>query len=89
MLSRKPGFIYASDIKEYDNDRGFYYPLTSTPFPVAQHNEELRKNILNFNYESYREKVEEFLKDKGCMEDGHASERVVDLIEEIMSKGVK
>lgn len=50
---------------------------------------ELRKNILNFNYESYREKVEEFLKDKGCMEDGHASERVVDLIEEIMSKGVK
>lgn len=88
MLSRKPGFIYASDIKEFDNDRGFYYPLTSTPFPVATNNEELRKNILNFSYESYREKVEEFLKDKGCMEDGHASERAVDLIEKIMNEGV-
>lgn len=87
MLSRKPGFIYASDIKEFDNDRGFYYPLTSTPFPVATHNEELRKNILNFDYETYKIKVEEFLKDKGCMEDGHASERTVDLIEQIMNEG--
>lgn len=87
MLSRKPGFIYASDIKEFDDDRGFYYPLTSTPFPVAKNNEELRKNILNFDYESYRVKVEEFLKDKGCIEDGHASERTVDLIEQIMNEG--
>ena len=84
MLSRKPGFIYATDIEQYDTDRGFYYPLTSTPFPVAENNKQLRKNILNFDLDKYQEKVEEFLKDKGCMEDGHASERVVDLIEKIM-----
>lgn len=84
MLSRKPGFIYATDIEQYDTDRGFYYPLTSTPFPVAENNEQLRQNILNFDLAKYQENVEAFLKDKGCIEDGHASERVVDLIEKIM-----
>ena len=29
--------------------------------------------------------VEDFIKSKGCMEDGHASERVVDLIENIVN----
>ncbi len=86
MLTKRPAFIFATDMKNFDQDRGFYYPLTSTPFPVAQNNDELSENILNFDYETYKQKVEEFLKDKGCMEDGHASERVVDLIENIMMK---
>ena len=85
MLSRKPAFIFATDIEEYNNDRGFYYPLESTPFPVAR-NEELCENIKNFDYEKYKKEVEEFLKEKGCIEDGHASERVVDLIERIMNE---
>lgn len=84
MLSKKPGFIYASDYDEFNNDRGFYYPLEAAPFPVAHSNEELRNNILNFDYKSYEKKVQEFLINKGCIDDGHASERVVDLIEEIM-----
>ena len=85
MLSRKPAFIYATDIEKYDNERGFYYPLTSTPFPVATNNEELTNNIENFDNENYKINVENFLKEKGCIEDGHASERVVDLIEEVMN----
>jgi CDP-glycerol glycerophosphotransferase len=48
----------------------------------------LRQNILNFDLENYQERVEKFWKEKGCIEDGHASERVVDLIEQIM-KGEK
>lgn len=84
MLSRKPCFIYATDIEEYNNERGFYYPLETTPFPIATNNEELINNIKNFDYEKYKIKVEEFLKEKGCIEDGHASERVVELIKKIM-----
>ncbi len=86
MLSRKPAFIFATDIEEYNTDRGFYYPLESTPFPIATNNDELIKNIENFDNDKYQTKVEEFLKEKGCMEDGHASERVVNLIEEIINK---
>ena len=87
ILTGKPGFIYANDMKKYNNERGFYYPLEETPFPVAENNSQLINNILNFDNEKYQEKVKIFLKDKGCMEDGHAAERVVDLIEELMSKG--
>ncbi|MBR1460044.1 CDP-glycerol glycerophosphotransferase family protein [bacterium] len=86
MLSRKPGFIFATDLDEYNTERGFYYPLEETPFPVAQTNDELINNIKMFDKVEYQQKVEQFLKDKGCTEDGHASERVVDLIEELMKR---
>lgn len=88
MLSRKPAFIFATDIEDYNTDRGFYYPLESTPFPVAVNNEQLAENIMNFDNEKYQKDVELFLKDKGCIEDGHAAERIVDLIEKIMKDEV-
>ena len=51
MLSKKPGFIFATDIEKYDNERGFYYPLEETPFPIARNTDELIKNIENFDRE--------------------------------------
>lgn len=86
MLSRKPAFIFATDIEKFNNERGFYYPLESTPFPIAKNNEELIQNILDFDNEKYKREVEEFLTDKGCVEDGNATERVVDLIKEIIKE---
>ncbi len=80
MLSRKPAFIYASDIEKYNNERGFFYPLDATPFPVICNNNEINEKISNFDFENYIQNVEIFLKDKGCIEDGLASKRVVDLI---------
>lgn len=87
VLSKKPGFIYASDIELYNDERGFYYPLERTPFPIATNNEELIKNILNFDNNKYLTKVEEFLKEKGCVEDGKAAYRVVEKIKEILGDG--
>ncbi len=86
ILSKKPAFIFATDIEQFNTERGFYYPLESTPFPIATDNIELMNNIKDFNYEQYKQKVEEFLQEKGCIEDGHASERVVDLIEQVIEK---
>lgn len=86
VLLRKPGFIFATDIEKYNNERGFYYPLEETPFPIARDNEELVQNILTFKAEPYQKRVEEFLADKGCVEDGHASEKVVELIKSIIEK---
>ena len=81
MLTRRPVFLFATDVKEYDVERGFYYPLETTPFSLAHDNAELMKNIDAFDEAAYLPKVEAFLKEKGCMEDGRASERVADLIE--------
>jgi len=83
MLTRRPGFIFAPDLEEYDKERGFYYPLQSTPFPIARNNEELFSCIARFDGALYRSEVDTFLKDKGCIEDGHASERVADKIAEL------
>ena len=80
MLTRKPGFIYATDVDMYSNERGLYFPLRSTPFPVAANNRELIENIMNFDQDKYEKGVSAFLEGKGCMEDGHASERAADLI---------
>jgi len=90
ILSRKPGFLFATDIKEYkEKDRGFYYPIETTPFAIAQNNDELIHAIEAFEEEGYLEKLEAFLKDKGCIEDGHASERTAKLICEILDKSNK
>lgn len=89
MLRRKPVFVYARDYDKYKDERGFYYSLSKTPFPIADNNDQIVKNIESFDNEKYIEEVEEFLKDKGCMEDGQASKRIVDLILKIIEEGKK
>ena len=85
LLTRRPGFIYAPDRARYEEKRGLYYPLEEAPFPIAEDNASLVKNISEFDAEKYSNRVEAFLKDKGCREDGHATERAVALIKDIMS----
>lgn len=80
ILTGKPGFIYATDRKEYEESRGLYYPLDKTPFPVSENMSELLNSILGFNEKEYQQNVESFLREKGCMDDGHASERIALLI---------
>ena len=84
VLQRRPGFIFATDISLYNNERGFCYPLETTPFAIATNNAQLKQNILAFEQDPYLEKVEAFLEEKGCMEDGRASERTVDKVLEMM-----
>lgn len=81
VLTSKPGFIYAKDSKEYQ--RGFYYPLEETPFKVCKDNNELEKNILNFDTKDYEKGVKKFLKERGCYENGNATKKVIELIESI------
>ena len=85
MLSRKPGFLFATDIEKYKkHDRGLYSPIETTPFAIAQNNDELIQAIGAFEEKEYLAKLEAFLKDKGCIEDGHASERTAKLICDIL-----
>jgi len=86
ILQYKPGFIFATDVEKYDNGRGLQYPLSQTPFPVATNNDEMVKCIQEFDIEKYKSDVKTFLDGKGCIEDGHASERVVDFIEKLLNK---
>jgi CDP-glycerol glycerophosphotransferase len=84
ILARKPGFIYARDREIYNNERGFYFKLEDSPFPVATDNNEMVDNILNFDEDLYQQRVTEFLDGKGCMDDGHASERIADRLMKLL-----
>lgn len=86
VLTDKPGFIYCSDMDKYVDERGFYYPLSETPFPISKTNEEFYENIINFDAKKYEKKRQEFLKKRGCYEKGNASKRIVDKIYELNEK---
>ena len=76
---RRPGFIYAPDLDEYK--RGFYYPLTDTPFPVTIDAEQFREAVLNFDEKKYAAGVEAFLEKMGCTDDGKSGGRIADFLE--------
>lgn len=84
VLTRKPGILYTPDFDSYDLNRGFYYPLEETPFPICKTNDQLVDGILNFDEKLYSERVEQFLQDRGCIDDGKASEHIVDYLEKIV-----
>jgi len=46
----------------------------------------LVENILMFDREKYRMKIDDFSREHGVLEDGHASERIAEVIEEFMNK---
>ncbi|WP_027206751.1 CDP-glycerol glycerophosphotransferase family protein [Butyrivibrio fibrisolvens] len=84
VLSGKPGFIYARDVEIYNNERGFYFKLEESPFPVAKCNDEMMQNVRSFDEKLYADKVKEFLDGKECMDDGHASERIADRLMKLL-----
>ncbi|MCL1847088.1 MAG: CDP-glycerol glycerophosphotransferase family protein [Coriobacteriia bacterium] len=80
VLTQKPAFIYARDLEEYNNERGMYYPLETTPFPIAEDNDGLAQVIATFNEVKYKEDCERFLLERGSYENGTAAKRIVDEI---------
>lgn len=81
VLTGRPGFLFTTDRSSYVTERGFYYPLEDTPFPIAENNDDLIDNILNFDAEAYAAKKKTYLDGLGCTEDGHAAERLAELIQ--------
>ena len=86
MLTGRPGFLFVPDRDSYREERGFYYPPEEAPFPVAETKEALLEQIRCFDIDRYQKSVAAFLERKGSKEDGHASERVARLVQEICGK---
>ena len=84
ILTRRPMFLYCPDLSYYEGGRGFYYPIETTPFPISKDQDEMIAQIAAFDNNEYLNKVEAFLEDKGCYEEGKASERSADAILKII-----
>lgn len=82
---RKPVFLYAKDINEYDKDRGFYFDYQSLPYDKAYHMTELLENIHSFDEEEYKKQIEAFLNQLELYEQGNASALVADHILKVVN----
>ncbi len=89
LLTGRSAFLYAPDYSDYQKLRGLYYPLEQTPFSVAPDNGSLAKNIASFDELVYKERVAEFLAEKGSVEKGTAASRVAELIVSCIKKNRK
>lgn len=84
MVTKKPSFIFATDIEDYVDDRGFLISPDKLPSPLAVNNDQLAENILNFDLEKFQSDATEFMEKTRVCETGHASQSAVDWIEERM-----
>ena len=82
-ISKKPCFQFATDIEAYKQDRNFYFSLDELPFSVAKNNDELVKDISEFNQENYQNALDAFFNEVGMILDGKASEKCASIIEDI------
>lgn len=87
MLTQKPIFLYATDMKEYRAERNFYYEITELPFDLSDCNEALQGAILEFDENKYRKMLEIYEKKISLFEsDVSSSKLIADIIEEKLGK---
>ena len=79
-LMDKPGFLFVPDLEEYTRDRSFYTDPETWAFPLAKSNEELEQEILNYDSEKSREKIEAHHKYLVNKETGKATSIIADYI---------
>lgn len=75
-FTKRPCFLYATDLSDYDMKHGFYSDIRSWPFPLAQNNKELITNISNYDENTYIQKLIQHHTDLGSFETGHACDAV-------------
>jgi CDP-glycerol glycerophosphotransferase len=79
-LMNKPSFVFATDLSKYINERDFFMDIYDWPFPIAKDNDELTLNILNFDNNKFKIKINKYLNDLGTFEAGSATQKVTDWI---------
>lgn len=84
MLMKRPVFLYTKDIKNYQEMRGLKDWFFKVPFPFCHNNDELCQAIIDLDPSSYLQRCKEFYKLYGSIEDGHATERIVNRLTDIM-----
>ncbi|WP_253294730.1 CDP-glycerol glycerophosphotransferase family protein [Anaerocolumna aminovalerica] len=90
-ILKRPMLFFAYDLEDYkDNLRGFYFDfMEEAPGPVTRTTAELIKAIQQYNPKDYEEKYKAFHQKYNHADDGNASKKMVQLIEELLVRGGK
>ena len=78
---KRPGFLFIPDLESYLNERDFYTPIETWPFPFAKNNKDLQSLILNFDENTNLAKIQSHLDSLGSYEIGTASKQIAQLLE--------
>ncbi|MBR3169303.1 CDP-glycerol glycerophosphotransferase family protein [Candidatus Saccharibacteria bacterium] len=85
-ILRHPTFCFAFDEDEYEKERGFCVKLKDLPFPIARNNEELIREIEEFDKKEYEKKLDQYFEKVGLNEQKDSTEKVVAIIMERMDE---
>lgn len=81
IITKRPCFLFCHDLESYKNvERGLYMDIEKLPFSLAQTEEDLYSDILNFDYVKYNAGVEKLMRDMGFCETGISAQRIVEII---------
>lgn len=84
-MTGKPVFLYASDEKQYEAERGLYFDFERLPFPKSKNIPELAECVRKYQEEEYGPAQKKFFEQIGLKESGRAAAWVADRIEERIS----
>ena len=83
-LMKFPVFLYVDDYKMYEKERGkLLWNLSELPFPYAINDEELIREIENFEESNYINQLDTLFQKINLKEDGKAAAHVVDFIRKL------
>ena len=78
----KPCFLFCPDLDYYIKNRGFVIDIYKWGFPVCQSNDTLMEQIDKFDFQDFKDKMNNHHDMLGSYEQGHASENIVKYLEE-------
>lgn len=83
-LFKKPILIFAPDLDNYKSQRGFYLDIEDLPAKIVKDSEELNLKAVEDAVSQFNEEETNLFLEKYMIAcDGHATDRIIDLVKEI------
>lgn len=76
-LLKKPCFLYASDYKEYIDERGLYFTRAELPYRFCENINQLEQEILEYDEHLYWDEVNSFMRRNGVIDCGKACDSLL------------
>lgn len=87
---KMPVFLYIYDLEEYVEERGnLVWNLEDLPFPSGVNTGDLVDNILTFDVDDYEDRLGKIFQKIELQEDGMASSKIVDILENHLRKFIE
>lgn len=86
LLQKKMGILFVPDVERYEQTRGLRPIFWEVPYPIVRTQQELIQHLEDLFHDDALTRIESFLKNRiHSFDDGHASERVVERVQRVIS----